>query len=172
MSHFVKNIFLASLAPLLSFCTACAGGVGKPAPRITARDQDGKQVDFGALYDQGTVLVFFYPKANTPGCTAQACSLRDAYEDLSDAGVTIVGVSTDKAEKQQQFKSQHRLPFALIPDEDKTVIKAFGVPTFFGFSKRQAFLIQKGIVVWYDKSASTSQQAADIKEQLPLLKDK
>ena len=166
MYKIVKNVFFLALTPLVWLCTACAGGVGEPAPRVVALDQDGNKVDFGMLYDKGLVLVFFYPKAGTSGCTAQACSLRDAYEELSDEGLVIVGVSSDKAESQKEFRKKNRLPFILIPDNKKKVIKAFKVPTFFGFSKRQAFLIQNGRIVWHDSSASTSEQAADIKVQL------
>jgi thioredoxin-dependent peroxiredoxin len=138
------------------------------APKLTVQDQDGKVVDFGKLYTEGTVLVFFYPKAGTPGCTAQACSLRDAYEELTEKGVTVIGVSLDDAKSQQTFQKDNRLPYILIPDVDKKVVTAFGVSHVGGFASRQAFLIKDGIIEWHDDSASTAKQAEDVLTQLEL----
>jgi peroxiredoxin Q/BCP len=158
------------LGGLLAAATLCAGvlraaplAVGAAAPRITAADQDGNAVDLGALYDKGFVLVFFYPKADTKGCTAQACSLRDAYEELTDKGVAVVGVSVDGAEAQKAFQEKHSLPYVLIADPEHKVVDAFGVPLFGpGLASRQAFLIKSGRVVWADQKAATDQQAADV----------
>ena len=124
-------------------------------------------MDFAKLYAQGPVLVYFYPKADTPGCTAQACSLRDAYTELSDNGIVVIGVSTDSAEAQKAFKLKHDLPFVLIPDVEKRVLDAFGVETLAGLSTRQAFLIMEGKIVWHDASASTTEQAKDVLAQFP-----
>ena len=74
----------------------------------------GKTIHFGDIYAKGITLVYFYPKAGTPGCTAEACSLRDAYEKLEGEGVQVIGVSRDKVAKQKQFKDQYNLPFTLI----------------------------------------------------------
>lgn len=136
--------------------------VGSPAPQVQGVDQDGKIVDLGAVAQTGYTLVYFYPKADTPGCTAQACSLRDHFEVLSKKGVKVFGVSTDSPEEQAKFKAKHRLPFTLIADEKKEVIKAFGVSTLMGFASRQAFLMKDGKVVWLDRSASTREQANDV----------
>ena len=106
-------------------------------------------------------LVFFYPKAFTPGCTAQSCSLRDGYETLAKQGVTIIGVSTDSVETQKKFKAEHRLPYTLIADSDKKVIKAFGQSALM-FASRQAYLIKDGKIVYADTKGSTEQQADDI----------
>ena len=116
------------------------------------------------LYAKGLTLVYFYPKASTPGCTAQACSLRDAYEDLTKAGVKVVGVSTDTVESQKKFADKQKLPFTLLADPKGDVVKAFGVKTIplIGFASRQAFLIKDGMVVWRDEKASTAEQAADV----------
>ncbi|REJ86053.1 MAG: peroxiredoxin [Acidobacteria bacterium] len=136
--------------------------VGAPAPRIEATTDSGETVDFADLYVDGYTLVFFYPRAGTPGCTKQACSLRDAYERLTREGVRVVGVSTDDVEAQQRFKQKHSLPFTLIADTDKRVLEAFGVPSRGSFASRQAYLIRDGVVVWRDTSASTAEQAADV----------
>lgn len=136
--------------------------IGATAPDVTALNQDGESVSLGDLYKEGTVLVYFYPKADTPGCTKQACSLRDDFEALSDQGVTVVGVSTDTPESQKKFQAKYKLPFTLMADTDKKIVDAFGVPARAGFASRQAFLIRDGKVVWRDLSASTAEQAADV----------
>lgn len=135
-----------------------------PAPQAEAVDQHGKSLKLTDFYAQGLTLVYFYPKAGTPGCTAQACSLRDAYEDLTKAGVHVIGVSTDTVESQKKFTDKQKLPFTLLADPDGRVLKAFGVKTIpiVGFSTRQAFLVKDGKVVWRDEKASTTEQAADV----------
>jgi peroxiredoxin Q/BCP len=135
-----------------------------PAPQAEAVDQNGKAIKLADIYAQGLTLVYFYPKANTPGCTAQACSLRDAYEDLTKAGVHVVGVSTDTVESQKNFTVKQKLPFTLLADPNGKVLKAFGVKTIplIGYSTRQAFLIKDGKIVWRDEKASTKEQAADV----------
>lgn len=136
--------------------------VGAPAPAVTATTDSGEILDLAAVYRQGTVLIYFYPKADTPGCTAQSCSLRDAFEDLTDRNIIVIGVSTDSVAAQRAFKEKHNLPFTLLADTERKVIEAFGVPTRMGFAARQAFLIREGKVVWRDTSASTREQANDV----------
>lgn len=132
------------------------------APRVEAKDQDGNTVKLEDIYKQGLTLVYFYPKASTPGCTSQACSLRDAYEELAQRGVHVIGVSMDKVEAQKKFREKNKLPFTLLADADGKVVKAFGVGSLLGFASRQAYLIKDGNVIWRDKKASTSEQAADV----------
>jgi peroxiredoxin Q/BCP len=156
----------AGVFSVLGFSGEKVNPVGKKAPELKAVDQNNQSIDLGEIYKKGLVLIYFYPKANTPGCTAQACSLRDAFEELTESGLTIIGVSTDSPSAQKRFESDHHLPFTLIADEDKAVTKAFGVPTTFGFAKRQAFLIKDGTIIWFDGSASTGKQADDIKKVL------
>lgn len=136
--------------------------VGATLPAVTVPDQDGKAVDLAAAGGKGFTLVYFYPKADTPGCTKQACSLRDAYATLGDRGVKIFGVSADTVAEQKAFQEKYRLPFTLLADHDKKVIEAFGVPYLGGYAKRQAFLFQDGKLVWRDLSAATEQQAAEL----------
>jgi peroxiredoxin Q/BCP len=160
-------ICIIAMSFLSSFFSSGTGGQKvEPyvAPQIEAVDQNGKGVKLADFYAQGLTLVYFYPKANTPGCTAQACSLRDAYEDLTKAGVHVIGVSTDTVEAQKNFTHKQKLPFTLLADPDGKVLKAFGVKTIpiIGLSTRQAFLIKDGKVVWRDEKASTKEQAADV----------
>lgn len=154
------------------FSHASEGERVKPyaAPVVEAQDQDGKMVKLEDYYKKGITLVYFYPKASTPGCTKQACSLRDAYEDLTKKHVQVIGVSMDKVESQKKFQDKNKLPFTLLADPDGKVVKAFGVGSTLGFASRQAFLIKDGQVIWHDKKASTSEQAADVLRVLGELK--
>jgi peroxiredoxin Q/BCP len=141
--------------------------LGAKFPALQQVDQDGKNVDVTAAAEKGYTLVYFYPKADTPGCTAQACSLRDAYAQLQEKGVKIFGVSTDKVEAQKAFQEKYKLPFTLLADHDKKVVTAFGVPATMGFASRQAFLFKDGVLVWRDLKASTAQQAQDVLKIVP-----
>jgi thioredoxin-dependent peroxiredoxin len=161
-----KFLLAMSLLTFLGLKSAQALPVGAAAPVLEAINQDGQKVNFGDHYRKGLVLVYFYPKADTPGCTAQACSLRDAYTDLLQEGVTVIGVSHDSPDAQKKFQTKYHLPFVLIADQDGAVARAFQVPTVIGFTKRQAFLIRDGKVVWADFSASTDKQADDVKKAI------
>ena len=149
--------------------------VGAQAPAVTAVTETGATIDLGSIYPKGYTLVYFVPKADTPGCTAEGCSLRDAYQDLVDKGVTVIGVSTDDVPAQKAFKEKYHFPFTLIADHDQTVIKAFGVPTMTvpamgALAHRQSFLINReGKIVWRDLKASTKEQAADVLKALSAL---
>ena len=165
---------LTTMGFLTMFITSRAEplAVGAPAPVLTAVTEAGDQLDLGAVYPKGYTLVYFFPRADTPGCTAEGCSLRDAYQDLTDKGVTVLGVSTDDVAAQKAFKEKYHFPFTLLADKDQTVIKAFGVPVrdvpaMGAFASRQSFLINKeGKIVWRDLKASTKQQAADVLKAL------
>jgi peroxiredoxin Q/BCP len=137
-------ILIAMLSFLGLTHPAGALSVGDEAPRVSAPDQNGATVDLAAVYAQGLTLVYFYPKADTPGCTAQACSLRDAFPDFTGQGVQILGVSADTVEGQKKFAEKYNLPFTLLADADGVVAKAFGVPTMMGYAKRQSFIVKDG----------------------------
>jgi thioredoxin-dependent peroxiredoxin len=113
--------------------------VGKPAPDFTAAAQDGSTVHLAALKGK-SVVVYFYPKDETPGCTKEACSFRDAWEALSKTGAVLVGVSADTLESHKQFVAHWKLPFLLASDPDGAIGKLFGVP-FEGYHHRQTFVI-------------------------------
>lgn len=135
---------------------------GDAAPEVTSRDEHGSPVRLADFYHDGFTLVYFYPKADTPGCTAQACSLRDGFADLQQRGVRVIGVSADKPAAQLRFKEKYHLPFLLLADHDGVVARAFGVRLLLGMTHRQAFLIREGRIVWRDLHASTREQARDI----------
>ncbi len=100
--------------------------IGNSAPDIIAVDQDGNELKLRD-YIGSKLILFFYPKANTPGCTAEACNLRDNYSMLLKKGFKIVGVSADNENRQKSFIEKQNLPFPLIPDTDKKVISDYGV---------------------------------------------
>jgi peroxiredoxin Q/BCP len=136
--------------------------VGTDAPEVLSRDEQGREIRLGDLYRDGFTLVYFYPKADTPGCTAQACSLRDGFEELQARGVRVVGVSADTPASQLRFKDKYHLPFTLLADFDHVVANAFGVRLIVGLTHRQSFLIKDGKIVWRDLHASTREQARDV----------
>jgi peroxiredoxin Q/BCP len=139
---------------------------GAALPSVSCTDQKGKEVKLQELGAKGYLLVYFYPKADTPGCTKQACSLRDSYEKITDKGVKVVGVSLDSVEAQKAFAEKYKLPFILLADKEAKVADAFGVPHLAGFAKRQAYLFLDGKLVWRDLSAATNEQAADVMKVL------
>ena len=99
---------------------------GDKVPEFSAKDQDGNTINLSD-YSGKKLIVFFYPKANTPGCTAEACNLRDNYKALQDEGYELLGVSADSQKKQLNFKDKYDFPFPLLADEDHTVLNIFGV---------------------------------------------
>lgn len=122
---------------------------GQPAPDFKAEDQKGNPVKLSD-YRGKKVVLYFYPKDNTPGCTAEACSFRDHYELLIKKGFEVIGVSADSAKKHQNFTEKYSLPFPLIPDTEREIIEAYGVwgekkfmgRTFDGIS-RETFVIDE-----------------------------
>lgn len=100
--------------------------IGDKAPEVLGIDANGNEVKLSDFAGR-KVILYFYPKDNTPGCTAQACSLRDSYAELQAAGYEVIGVSKDSAASHTKFAQKHELPFTLIADTDKTLNEAFGV---------------------------------------------
>lgn len=99
---------------------------GDKAPAFTAKDQNGNAVSLNDFLGMDVIL-YFYPKDDTPGCTAEACSFRDNYQSLQGKGFEIIGVSTDDEQSHQKFISKYQLPFTLISDEDKKIVEVYGV---------------------------------------------
>jgi peroxiredoxin Q/BCP len=142
--------------------------VGDAAPAVTGVTETGAKLNLGDVYKKQTyTLVYFYPKAETKGCTAQGCSLRDGYDALTKKGVAIIGVSLDTAEAQKAFKENHQFQFTLLADPEKTVVNAFGVPTrsvptLGEIAMRQAYLIKDGKIIYTDYKGTTDKQAETI----------
>lgn len=144
---------------------------GDKVPEFTAMDQDGNSVSLSD-YKGRKLVVFFYPKANTPGCTAEACNLRDHYRDLQDAGYSLLGVSADSQKKQTSFRDKYEFPFPLLADEDRSVIETFGVwgPKKFmgkeydGIHRKTFIIDESGVVERVIDKVKTKDHAAQILE--------
>jgi len=100
--------------------------IGDKAPDLLGLNEEGREVRLSDYKDK-KIALYFYPKDNTSGCTAQACSLRDSYNDLLDKGFEVIGVSVDNEKSHQKFKEKNNLPFTLIADTDKALVVKFGV---------------------------------------------
>jgi peroxiredoxin Q/BCP len=137
-------------------------------------DQEGQPLHFADVYAKGITLVYFYPKAGTSGCTAEACSLRDSYDTLKARGLQIIGVSRDTADAQKSFQDKNKLPFTLVADTDGKVAEAFGVPMMMGglipVASRQSFIVKNGKIAWNSLHAQTKDSAAEIQKALDSLK--
>lgn len=124
--------------------------VGALAPALVAVDPKGAEVRLSSMRGR-FVVVYFYPKDGTPGCTAEACAFRDAWDRFTAANVGIIGVSRDSADSHRAFMVKHKLPFALASDEDGSYERAYGVPSTLGMSARTTFLVGpdgKVVKVW------------------------
>ena len=143
---------------ITSFLLANSLELGSPAPQLKVLTDQGATLDLGEALSVGTTLVFFYPKAMTPGCVKQACSLRDGWDELQSRSVSIFGISSDTAKTQAQFRDKYTLPFTLLADTDGQIADAFSKSRW----SRQAYIFNDGILVCRDLNAATSKQAAEI----------
>ncbi|HEX8330575.1 MAG TPA: thioredoxin-dependent thiol peroxidase [Hymenobacter sp.] len=142
---------------------------GQPAPDFTAQDQDGNTVSLSALRGQ-KVALYFYPKDDTPGCTAQACNLRDHQEELKASNIQVIGVSTDDETAHKKFAMKFDLPFPLLVDTEKKIVQDYGVwqekknygKTYMG-TVRTTFLIdENGLIEKVIKKVDTKEHAAQL----------
>src|ERR1700722_12214638 len=122
--------------------------VGDPVPDFTLPSSGGNSVTLSQLYADKTLVVFFYPKDDTPGCTVEACTFRDRYDAFASAGAEVVGISSDSLESHDRFAGKHKLPMTLLSDTEGKVRKLFGVKSTLGLMPgRATFVIdRKGIV--------------------------
>ena len=115
---------------------------GAKAPNFILKDQDGKGFELVRELESGPLVLYFYPHDDTPGCTAEACKFRDLYEEFTDRGVRVVGVSSDGIAPHRRFRKKHSLPFTLLHDDGEKVRKIYGVPKTLGLIPgRVTFLI-------------------------------
>jgi peroxiredoxin Q/BCP len=114
------------------------------APEFTLPDQNGHDISLTALLSDGPAILFFYPADFTPGCTREVCSIRDLHREISRAGLTVAGISPQSPESHRRFREKHSLPFTLLADETKEVIKMFGVSGLLGFwVQRVTYLVDQ-----------------------------
>ena len=122
--------------------------VGDVVPQFTTIDENGNQFDSQSVIGKKIVVLYFYPKDNTPGCTAQACSFRDQYEDFLEYGSEVIGISSDGFTSHTNFKKKYKLPFRLLTDSNKKISRLFGVANDLLFIPgRETFVIDaKGVL--------------------------
>ena len=133
--------------------------IGDKLPNFIAKDTAGNTFESQDYVGQKPLVIYFYPKDNTPGCTAQACSFRDQYQDFTDLGAEVIGISSDTEKSHQSFSNRHKLPFILLADTNSKIRKAFGVPTaLFGLLPgRVTYVADKAgtIVMIFDSMMAT-----------------
>lgn len=142
---------------------------GDKAPDFKVNDQDGNSIS-SKDYKGKKLIVFFYPKASTPGCTAEACNLRDNYSELQKQGYELLGVSADNEKRQKNFKEKYSFPFPLLADENKEVINAFGVwgpkkfmgREFDGIHRKTFLINENGIIESVIDKVKTKDHAEQI----------
>jgi peroxiredoxin Q/BCP len=145
-------------------------GVGDTAPDFTLPSQDGTDVSLASLVARGPLVLFFYPKDETAGCTAEVCSFRDAHEAFVEAGAVVAGISSDAVDSHQRFASHHRLPYVLLSDQGGRVREAFGVGKTLGLIPgRVTYVIDRERVVRHVYSAQIA-ATSHVVEALAIVK--
>jgi peroxiredoxin Q/BCP len=137
--------------------------VGERAPEFELHDQNGAAVRLGGLREKGPVVIFFYPKDDTAGCTKEACGFRDEFAQFRQTGAQIVGISSDSEESHQRFAAKYSLPYTLLSDPGGRVRKLYGAASFFGLMPgRATFVIDReGIVRHVFSSQSRFEEHVD-----------
>lgn len=144
--------------------------VGDKAPDFELMSASGQNVSLKEYIGTKNIVLYFYPKDGTPGCTKEACTFRDSYEVFKEMGAEVIGVSSDSREEHEEFVKKHNLPFILLSDENKKVRKLFGVPSTFGLlTGRVTFIIDKEGIVQHIFS-SQFQPAKHVDEAIKTLK--
>ena len=154
----IKDILVSTLlfgasallpaAFIFSEAASAEGFVGKTAPLFTAKNQDGQEFKLESRKGQGYTVLFFYPKAGTPGCTKQACAFRDSIKVIRDQGAMVYGISADDVVAQKKFHDEHKMTFDLISDADGKIINMYDVKMpVVTMAKRQTFILDSALVV-------------------------
>ncbi|ALL08939.1 thiol peroxidase [Pedobacter sp. PACM 27299] len=146
---------------------------GQAAPDFTATDQDGNPISLNQFKGKKVVL-YFYPKDNTPGCTAEACDFRDNYQGLIAKGIVVLGVSIDSEQSHQKFASKYELPFTLIADPDKKIVEAYGVwgeknmygKKYMGTNRKTFLIDENGVITHIIAKVDTKNATAQVLELL------
>jgi peroxiredoxin Q/BCP len=146
---------------------------GMKAPDFTGKDQSGKEISLQALKGR-KVILYFYPKDNTPGCTKEACNLRDNYKDLIKKGFEIIGVSADSEKSHQRFIEKYDLPFNLIADTDKEILKTYGAwglkkmygKEYEGILRKTIIIDEQGVISKIINKVDTGNHTAQILDAL------
>jgi thioredoxin-dependent peroxiredoxin len=145
--------------------------IGDKVPFVIGPDQDGEEVNTAKFLNKKNLVIYFYPKDETGGCTAQACSFRDAYEDFLSLDCEVIGISGDSLKSHENFATNHRLQFRLLSDGDKKIRKSFQVPRdFLGLlAGRYTYVVSKDGVL-LDVFHSVSDMSAHVKNALEIIR--
>jgi len=146
---------------------------GQAAPDFTATDQDGNAISLNQFKGK-KVILYFYPKDDTPGCTAEACDFRDNYQGLTAKGIVVLGVSVDDEKSHQKFATKHSLPFTLIADTDKKIVEAYGVwgeknmygKKYMGTNRKTFLIDEEGNISHIISKVDTKNSTAQVLELL------
>jgi len=149
----VQRCFFAAFTILLLFARAEAQtgqlAAGDTLPSFTLKDQDGHDFAISEQIGKQIMVIYFYPKDESPVCTREACSFRDSYADFTKAGALVIGINSGTVESHKSFAENHQLPFILLSDPDNKVLKLFRVKGKFGFTGRATFVVDlKGKIVY------------------------
>lgn len=147
--------------------------VGDPAPAISSVDQEGKEITLDQ-YKGKKLVLYFYPKDNTPGCTAESCDLRDHYDQFLQQGFDVIGVSADSETSHQKFIAKYELPFRLISDTDKKVLEDYGAwgektnygKTYMGIIRKTFIIDEEGIIIKIIEKVKTKEHSTQIFNEL------
>lgn len=142
---------------------------GQKAPEFTSSDQDGNTVTLNQFLGK-TVVLYFYPKDDTPGCTAEACDFRDNYQGLTAKGIVVLGVSVDDEKSHLKFAAKHSLPFTLLADTDKKIVEAYGVwgeknmygKKYMGTNRTTFIINERGVIAHIIKKVETKNSTAQV----------
>jgi peroxiredoxin Q/BCP len=130
--------------------------IGQPAPDFTLPDQNNEETSLSDYRNKNNVVLFFYPKDFSPGCTTQACHFRDSYEDFTDLGAVVIGISSDSVESHKKFLDEYLLPFTLLSDGDGEVRKLYGATKILGLLPgRYTFITDKDGIIRYIFTSET-----------------
>jgi peroxiredoxin Q/BCP len=166
-----KRLIGVLMAAAMAFAL-CGLSAGDLAPDFSAKNQDGKVIRLSD-YRGKIVLLYFYPKDETPGCTKEACEIRDQFEKFQKAGVVVLGVSTQDEKSHQSFREHHKIPFDLIADTDGAVAKLYGVGHMFliGLDHRESVLIgPDGKVAQFYQNVDPDKHAAQVLKDVSEIK--
>ena len=168
----IRHNFFAGMLSLAGLAQAAGLVEGVQAPTFEAQDQHGKLIKLADFKGKSNVVLYFYPKDDTPGCTAQACSLRDGFGPIQEAGAIILGVSADDVSSHQAFSAKYALPFSLLADPKRTIIEAYDVKmAVLGMAKRVTFVIDKqGVIRRILKDVDTKHHDVQVLEIIKGLK--
>jgi len=144
---------------------------GQKAPDFSAKDQQGNMVSLDQFKGK-TVVLYFYPKDDTPGCTAEACDFRDNYQGLTAQGIVVLGVSTDDEKSHEKFVNKHSLPFTLLADTDKKIVEDYGVwgeknmygKKYMGTNRTTFIIDENGVIAHIIKKVDTKNSTAQVLE--------